>query len=607
MYLANPFFDACHSPGESQKWLCFLQPGTPLMLSERQLSLLERLENQNLTMKELASGGNVSSRTVLRDIDYLNFTLSDAARISTNGSGYQLDIFDRNRYFMQLQRHDNDDKMLFVLLTNLYTTRLQLAEALNLPEKIVNDQLARLKQRSSRCFRITSRPNSGHYIDEPRRKKLIILANLIKKAPSAVCASLNLESRVFQLLRQNIEGISDNSEYCTTLLLAVYALRNQKSPSVPAGNSQTFHAAYEAAGLYLSHDALKEADSLVKALQDSASQVTTTVIGELTNELLISHGLGELDQQLIDDLTAHIARCAARPLWLQESRQGSMNNLKAAWPVAFDLSIGLINQIRQRLNIEIYDSDLIGLYFACALERNQGEKHTIVLLAEQNAIATINQLAIERELHNCRVVIALHPAELYALCEEMTPALIINNSAFPLDTLVAEMLVIKNIINPAGINLVKEKLDYSLIKQKLPQFIPEECSFVYANTPGDQWLTIIKDICARLVKRGLLNKDDAHSVYQRETEGENLVVNHIAIPHCWSESSNQFRSYFICLKHPVMINGESVAHLLLACTSTALRQELKIFSYLANALNRYDAHEIERIRSYPQFMALLCG
>ncbi|MGK7247092.1 hypothetical protein ACSPAH_20720 [Buttiauxella agrestis] len=26
------------------------------MLSERQLSLLERLENQNLTMKELASG-----------------------------------------------------------------------------------------------------------------------------------------------------------------------------------------------------------------------------------------------------------------------------------------------------------------------------------------------------------------------------------------------------------------------------------------------------------------------------------------------------------------------------------------------------------------------
>lgn len=577
------------------------------MLSERQLCLLEKLENQNLAMKELARGLNVSSRTVLRDIDYLNFTLSDAARISTNGSGYQLEIFDRGRYFQQLQRHDNDDKMLFVLLTNIYTTRLQLAEWLNLPEKIVNDQLARLKLRYERWFTITSRPNSGHFVDETRRKKLIILANLIKKDPRMACANLNLESHVFQVLQQQLEGISDSPEYSATLLLAVYALRNQQPDAATAADSETFRAVYDAAGLYLSNVSLQEADELFNQLRQSAAQVSAKTIGELTRELLINHGLGELDPQLLDDLTAHIARCAARPLWLQESRQGSMNNLKAAWPMAFDLSIGLINRIRQRLNIEIYDSDLIGLYFACALERNQGDKHTIILLAEQNAIATINQQAIERELHHCRVVITRQPAELFAICEEITPALIINNSHFPLETCAVETLIIKNIINPAGINLVKEKLEYSLIKQKLPLFIPEELSFFYVNSPGDSWLSVIKDICARLVKRGLLHKDDANSVYRRETEGENLVVNRMAIPHCWSESSSQFRGFFVCLKHPVVVNNESVSHLLLACTSTALRQELKIFSYLASSLNRYDAQKIERIENYQHFMELLCG
>jgi putative frv operon regulatory protein len=132
-----------------------------------------------------------------------------------------------------------------------------------------------------------------------------------------------------------------------------------------------------------------------------------------------------------------------------------------------------------------------------------------------------------------------------------------GNSAFPLDALVAEMLVIKNIINPVGINLLKEKLEY------------------------------------------------AQRVYQRECEGENLVVNHIAIPHCWSESSEKFRGYFIHLAQPVMVNNQTVWHLLMACTGTASRQELKIFSYLANALNGCEPQTISGLKSYEEFMALL--
>ncbi len=52
-------------------------------------------------------------------------------------------------------------------------------------------------------------------------------------------------------------------------------------------------------------------------------------------------------------------------------------------------------------------------------------------------------------------------------------------------------------------------------------------------------------------------------------------------------------------------NSETVWHVLLACTSTAARKELKIFSYLASALNRYDPQKIAGIKSYAEFMALL--
>lgn len=569
------------------------------MLNERQLSLLEKLENQSLTMVALSRGLNVSSRTVLRDIDYLNFTLSGTARITTTANGYQLDIFDRTSYFVQLQRHDNDDRMLFLLLTNPYTTRLQLAAALNLPEKIVNDKLTRLKLRYERWFTITSKPNSGHFVDEPRRKKLIILANLIKKDPQLAHAG-----QTFIELQNQLADKTETPEFVASLLLAVYALRNQETEP-GEGNADTFRTVYDATGLYLSESSLKEADALASTLRKRAQSINEATISERVNKLWQEHGLGEYDQQLVNDLTAHIARCAACPVWLQESRQGSMNNLKAAWPIAFDLSISLINQIKQHLDVEIYDSDLIGLYFACALERNQGEHHTIVLLASQNAIATINQMAIERELLSCRVAIARTPAELYAICEEVAPVLVINNSHFLLETLSTETLAIKNIITPAAINLIKERVEYALIKQNLPSSIPPEFSFMHHNPPGENWLMVIGEVCAELVNRGLLGEEEAQRVYLRETEGENLVVNHLAIPHCWSESGDHFRGYFVQLENPVIINSETVWHVLLACTSTAARKELKIFSYLASALNRYDPQKIAGIKSYAEFMALL--
>ncbi len=43
-----------------------------------------------------------------------------------------------------------------------------------------------------------------------------------------------------------------------------------------------------------------------------------------------------------------------------------MNNLKAAWPAAFDMSLHFLARLREKLDIPLFDSDLIGLYFACA-------------------------------------------------------------------------------------------------------------------------------------------------------------------------------------------------------------------------------------------------
>lgn len=60
------------------------------MLNERQLKIVDLLEQQPRTPGELAQQTGVSGRTILRDIDYLNFTLNGKARIFASGSaGYR--------------------------------------------------------------------------------------------------------------------------------------------------------------------------------------------------------------------------------------------------------------------------------------------------------------------------------------------------------------------------------------------------------------------------------------------------------------------------------------------------------------------------------------
>lgn len=108
-----------------------------------------------------------------------------------------------------------------------------------------------------------------------------------------------------------------------------------------------------------------------------------------------------------------------------------------------------------------------------------------------------------------------------------------------------------------------------------------------------------------LVQKRQLSEEEAQRIRHRERQGENLIVNHIAIPHCWSEHSRPFCGYFITLERALRVEDETVRHLLIACASAENRQELKIFSYLASALNSHSPETIDRLSSYDDFIALL--
>ncbi|MBJ8737146.1 putative frv operon regulatory protein [Citrobacter amalonaticus] len=580
------------------------------MLSERQLTLVDLLEQRPNSLSELARQTGVSGRTILRDIDYINFTLSGKARIQPGGSaGYQLDIIDRRSFFQLLQRHDNDDRLLALLLLNTFTPRVQLASSLNLPETWVADRLSRLKQRYERAFCLSSRPGVGHFVDEPEEKRIVLLANLLKKDPLLIPLPGVTRDTVERLTSACEHLLAEfpltSGEYLASLVLAVYALRNQLSGTWPECRHTVLKNVVEQGGIYLGENAFKTLHGLLDKQQQQAMTLSADTVIALLQRVPGVATLNLIDTQLVENITGHLLRCVSAPVWVPEHRQSSMNNLKAAWPAAFDMSLRFIALLREQLEIPLFDSDLIGLYFACALERHQNERQPIILLSDQNAIATINQQAIERDVLNCRVIIARTPSDVYAIRQEVDPLLIVNNSHYLLDDSLKNVLTIKNIISAVGSEQIKNFLATAFIRQQPERFFSEAGSFHYMNLADETWHHITHQICDKLVAQEHITRDEALRICAREDEGENLIINHLAIPHCWSEQKRHFRGFFITLAHPVQVNNELVNHVLIACAAADARHELKIFSYLASVLCQHPAETICELTGYDAFMSLL--
>ncbi len=182
--------------------------------------------------------------------------------------------------------------------------------------------------------------------------------------------------------------------------------------------------------------------------------------------------------------------------------------------------------------------------------------------------------------------------------------MIINNSHYLLDDAVNNYITVKNIITAAGIEQIKHFLATAFIRQQPERFLCPEVFIprMYAVKAGN---ILPANLCA-ISRTTPSTADEAQRIIAREGEGENLIVNRLAIPHCWSEQERRFRGFFITLAQPVEVNNEVINHVLIACaTSRCASVASKIFSYLASILCQHPAEIIAGLTGYEAFMELL--
>lgn len=434
------------------------------MLNQRQVQIMGRLENEKASGLELAKLTGTSKRTILRDISQINHILQTIGEItSSQAGGYQLDIQDKAAYKNLLHQSMYDDELILLeLLRHDFRTLDDLATTLFLSKAVISEKIVFLRGHYANRLQIKSKPNYGHYLDEPRFRKMILLANLIDKNPTFFCERLGISGHDYASLLDGIRKLDGtryypniHSAHLVSLMLATNILEGEQE--MGEQTSDWFQH-------WIDEDNQDKAQSFLTSFMEEQQRKSAEVSPQKVQEIL--QGLAEqystpvYDLELVEQLVGHLKRSIAYPIILHDRKLHNISNIKAVYPLAFDLSIAFVSSANETFGIELYDIDLIGLYFSCAMERIKQSAAKVILFSDQYAVASINKQMIEKELQSIEVIVVMHRQELQATLQDQDIKLILNNHAtFQEFNTDVDCLDIKQVITKAELRTVQDMLE----------------------------------------------------------------------------------------------------------------------------------------------------
>ncbi|EMG26911.1 frv operon regulatory protein [Listeria fleischmannii 1991] len=577
-------------------------------MNERQMNLIQLLLHQNQTGPELAKKLTASKRTILRDIHALNDELILIAQITAVQDGYSLSISNEERFNQIFKTTATDAELiLFELATRDFVTLDDLSDILFLSKPMLTEKITLLKQNYTKRLKIISKKNYGHFLDEPKSRKVILLANLILQKPAFFLAKLGLAPTLLEQLTENIRSARDAFSYehahsaqIASLCVSIYALQYDIRLTDTKIND-----CLRQSDMSFSDDIGSMIRTFLAEQNQIIDSITTGKILDLLQMTYDEHQAPVYDMELAVSLANHLKRSIAYPIILADKKLHNIANIKALYPLAFDLSIHFIGLVNQTFDVLIYDIDLVGLYFSCAMDRVKTAPIELVLFSNQYAVASINKQTIERAIPEVNVTLAMNAAELQNSLQNQAVKLILNNHDGPLPIVSITSYTIRQIMTEMDLRFIRDLLEKIDIERHLEDYFPQTLTAQFKNEEHATWHAVIQDLTTSFVEKGIISASEQEKIVSRESEGNNLVINHLAVPHCTTNRGTPFIGIFVHLEHPVQIEGETVQNVLLSCINPNVRNELKIFSYLYYTLNKIDSSVILSWQTHAEFMASL--
>lgn len=539
------------------------------MFNARQVQILLLLWNQDHSGDYLAKQVDSSRRTIIRDINTLNQELSkdDTAFINSEGK-YSLNIHNYPKFQSLITQFENQDRnILYSLLTHDSLSIDELMDETWSSKLDVTNSIERINQRSKNILNISTKPGLGYILNLTFGARVDLLAYLIMVIPKEVDYKVDRDDFLSSLRSYITDG------QLTAQLKALHLMSNV--------NLKAFYA---------------NKKNLVQAIQFAQIQACIEKVSQ-------NFSISLSKQSLSEKVTLHLRRFNLFPTFISSLLLKQLNDLKLKEPFAFDMAEDLKREIEKSNPTILVNSEFLALYIIDCMETKTTVKPVrILMFTSQRSIAYINENVILESIKNIDLTSIFNLSEFNHKIAENSYDIVITNG-FNGDFEANPTLIINGLIDETTTSRLKKLVSDNYFQNNLEQIFPKHNYLSFQNESSN-YLKTLKEVLKYFGKNELLDKQMTTKLIDREEEGNQLVISHVAIPHAVNEG-NFSKIFAVDLAKPVKLNGSEIYFILIVIVNDHNDDYKQLFNYLYKILNRQDITCVNEDKTYNHVLNFL--
>lgn len=586
-------------------------------MEKREQKLIQLLKNKTLTSKELATLLNVSSRTILNDIDRLN-KLSNGELIIYTTLGYKINDAISHSYHTKESTATQEQRLMFIvqklLLSNENINIFDLADKFIISESVIKKDLVYFnKKYSDLKVRLQTQNNYIEIIGDEISKRKVMMRLLQTYNFSQIMSKQEI-IRIFKKenvdLVQNalnsIENkykliINDFSRINIILhVLIIISRINQGYIIDCVSDSNNFNEIFGMIGnefisyienqLNLNFSQVEKKQIFlslagnIKLKEKTSNYTISNIIPSELNEFVtdlfseINHVfyLDLTDQNFILSFAMHIDSLILRMKNNRYTQNPMKKNIRSSSPFLYDIALFIFQKICEKYNLEYEMNEdelsFIVIHLGLEIERIKSKDNLISC-----ALYIPKYLNIQEDLSSKIMDKYGDLISKFCIFSDISTLslldydLIISLTDIYETKFSASIISISPFLDKRDMNKIGESLDNLIIKKQVTNFkinfrklFHDDLYFYDENKTiqnKDDAITLLSNL---LIKQNFVESSFTEHVFERENAISTAYSN-FAIPHSISKDAKQNAIAVLISKHGITWDDKKVFAVFMIC------------------------------------------
>lgn len=581
------------------------------MLNSRELRIILLLQEHDLSGEDLAALLETSRRTVVRDIARINGLLrSESIGSIESVKKYHLLVLNRANLNRLLTQSNHESVLVLLnLLVSPNITMGELIERTFMSRQSIMNCIEKINRQYAKILKIRLRPRIGISVSVNHISKIDILAALISDDRQLVEKRFKLINqsedlaRIRMIVKQQIpekmfdyltdSQLSAQIMACTliskdnTVIMKSTLYKVLLKSGVPHLQSATLAVFFDAKKQLLNHMTIRQVQLAVRATRSR-------------------YTLAAFNHSFVNEIFKHLCRSAMFPTIAPASLSEQISYLKVQNPFAFDFAFDLSKKLQQCFESVQIDDEYIALYVLHAIESPTARNVRTLMYATQQSVANINKMIITQQISNIDIEMVFSKEQLESRLNYINYNLVIGNGVHPNDLQLPINFdsTFNGVISLDELEYLKSLSSESYIQKNLSSFLPKS-HFYHAPTKYKNVNQTLKAGLTSFAEQGLLTNDQSKALLAREAAGNQLVLNHVSLPHASTELSDAYKVFAITFDGIMKIDGNPIYLILIVLANEKRADSGQVFSYLYTRLKQLSNVQLQNVDTYETLIKYL--